>query len=347
LFPIHSGTDNKKDDSSTIVSGPFKLEKWVRGRELVFVKNYSYWDASSVHLDKVSVQVLDDDVALKLFEKGEIEWTGAPMGTIPPDTLHFLKNQSKLEFSPAAGTYFFRVNITHPPFDNPKIRKAFSYALNREEIVHHVTQGNEKPAMGLIPPSIKGCIKPYFSDQNVAKAQMLFIQALQEMGMDRINFPVITISYAQDELYHKVAQAIQSQWREIFGIEVLLQSNEPKFFYHKVKKKDYQLAFGSWFADFRDPINFLDAFKLMWNGANNTGWEHPLYTALLDQSNVEFDHTKRYKLLHFAEYLLMEEMPIIPLFFATFSYAKKKELKGVYFSDTGYLDFKHAYIGTN
>src|SRR5262249_20487699 len=129
-----------------------------------------------------------------------------------------------------------------------------------------------------------------------------------------------------------------------FGIPVQLSSCEAKCFIQKVKQFDYQIAAGSWFADFNDPINFLEVFKYKSNSTNRTQWENPEYIKLLDASAKESNPVKRNHLLKKAEAILVDEMPVAPLFFAAFNYVKKDKIAGVYFSELGILDFKYAFI---
>lgn len=114
--------------------------------------------------------------------------------------------------------------------------------------------------------------------------------------------------------------------------------------FDQLKKHDYQLGIGSWFADFRDPISFLEIFKLKNNGTNNTQWEHPNYIAMIEKSSQTADPRQRNVQLKEAEKLLIQEMPIIPLFYSSYNYVKSPNVKEVYFSELGYLDFKNAYV---
>ena len=104
------------------------------------------------------------------------------------------------------------------------------------------------------------------------------------------------------------------------------------------------MAIGSWFADFRDPISFLEIFKRKENGTNNTQWENAHYIDLLEASALASNEEERNKLLKQAEHILINEMPVIPLFYNAYHYIKNQAVKGVYFSELGYLDFKHAYL---
>lgn len=351
FYPVHPSLRQQSigsnlDESQILTNGPYRLENWSRHNELVAIPNPHYWDKENVHLDRITLIVSDNPTALQLFQKGELDWTGSPLSTIPTDALASLKREGQLDITPAAGIFMLRLNTQRPPFTHAKMRQAFALALNRADLVEHVLQGNQTPAFRLVPPSfLQG--EPLFTDHDISRARQLFQEALEEQHLTLQDFPQTSIFYASGERGHKIAQVAQQQWKECFGVNVTLQSTEAKTFFDRLKNHDYQMGIRSWFADFRDPIAFLEVFKLKGNGTNNTQWEHPQYIALLDQSAKTTDHKKREQLLKRAEELLVQEMPIIPLFYASYNYVKKPSVKGVYFSELGYLDFKNAYLDAN
>lgn len=351
FYPIHASLRQQTadarplPDSDIVTNGPFKLEKWNYRNELTAIKNPHYWDRSNVRLNRIQLIVLDNPTALQLFQNGELDWTGSPLSTLSVDALASLRRQEKLEVAPAAGVYLFRINTEKPPFNHIKMRQAFALALSRADLVEYVLQGNQVPAFGLIPYSfIAG--QPFFDDEDIHLARRLFQEAMEEQALTLENFPQVSIQYASGERAHKIAQVVQQQWKETLGVNVALQSSEAKIYYDQLKNRTYQLGIGSWFADFRDPISFLEIFKLKDNGTNNTQWESPHYIELLNQSALVQNAEKRKELLKQAERTIINEMPIIPLFYSSYNYVKNPMIKGVYFSELGYLDFKHAYLDT-
>ncbi len=345
-LPVHSSwRENKNfanDPTQWVSNGPFILKSLSQHHEFVAEKNPNYWDKKAVSLNKIVVMKMDANTSMHMFESNELNWTGSPLNTIPTDAIVALKKEGILNSQPAAGTYWFRLNTQQPPFDNVNMRKAFAYALNRKAIIDHVTQGNQQPATGIVPPSIGIENAAFFSDNDLKSAKEYFQTGLKEMGMTSSQLPEITLMYGQNERNHKIAQAVQQQWNNAFGIQVQLQTGESKFVADKLRKLDYQIALGSWFADYGDPINFLEIFKSKSNRTNQTGWENSDYAQLLDKSGWEGNKEQRQGLLSQAEQILMQEMPVIPVFYSTFLYLKSPNLEGVYFSPLGYLDFKHA-----
>lgn len=327
-----------------VSNGPFKLDNWVRHHELSVVKNPRYWDTGAVKLDGVVVMVLDERTALQMFENGELGWAGSPLSAIPTDALGALKKAGQLQNAPGLGTHLLRLNTDRAPFGNAKIRRAFALAINRQELVDHVLQGNQAVALAFVPPTLWQ-EEPLFKDGDVTQAQQLFQEGLAEAGLTKETIPPISISYSTaDERYHKIAQVIQQQWKNAFGVDVALKGGEGKVLYSSIKSRDYHVGLGSWYADSQDPISFLDVFKYKENGTNNTQWEDKRFIALLDQSALESDAANRDKTLRAAEVVLIEEMPIIPLYHGSYNFVRNPGIKGVTFSSLGFLDFKNAYI---
>jgi oligopeptide transport system substrate-binding protein len=224
------------------------------------------------------------------------------------------------------------------------MRKAFALAVNRKEIIENVTQGEQAVATGLVPTAMGLKNEPYFPDGEVELAKSYFNQALKELNLTTNELPSISLMYVAGDRNHTIAQAVQQQWREAFDIEIKLEAIERKVYFDKLAKRDYQLATSSWTADFKDPINFLEVFKYKVGGSNNTSWEHPRYTALLDLAMSAIDKERRMNLLKESEALLMDEMPIIPVFYYTMLYVMNEQIHDVVLTSLGNIDFKWAYI---
>jgi oligopeptide transport system substrate-binding protein len=349
FFPIHQKLDEQNpswsQNASTYVgNGPFHLIEWKHQDHLTLVKNNQYWDAPTVKIASLELQMLQEETEFKCFEKQEIDWAGSPLSTLPVDTLDSLRKENKLNTKELLGTYFIRANTEAPPFNHSSMRKAFALAIDRGAIVDHVTRGNQIPATGLVPISLKLQKQPYFQDGDLTEAQRLFEEALMVQELTKEKFPEISLLYRASERNHLIAQAVQQQWFEAFGIRVKLQSVEGKVYFDRISKQDFQLSSGSWIADFADPINFLEVFKFKRGGSNNTFWENPRYIELLDQSAQIADPQQRLELLAQSEQILIDEMPMIPIFYYTMLYVNQPHLKDVVLSSMGQIDFKWAYF---
>lgn len=349
FFPINQKVDrdnpNWAENASTYVSnGPFVLDKWKHNYQLNIKKNPNYWDKQAVHLSEIQFAMVQEETELKMFEKNELDWAGSPLSTLPVDALRDLKKQGLLYTQPFLGTYFMRTNTELLPFNDQNVRKAFALAINRRAIVEHITQGNQTPATGLVPVSLDLQEEPYFRDGNVQEARILFETALRDNGWTKETFPPVTLLYAMSQRNHLIAQAVQEQWERAFGIRIRLEGIETKVYFNRVSKQDFQIASGSWIADFGDPINFLEVFKFKKASTNNTSWGNKDFARLLDRSMETRDVKQRIRLLRKSEQLIMDAMPIIPIFHYTMLYVKNEKVKGVRLSSLGNIDFKTAYI---
>lgn len=325
-------------------NGPFKLESWEHKSKLVLAKNDNYWDKDAVKLAKIDFSMVEDEnTELSMFDNGELDWAGKPLSDIPTDAMKPLKDNGTLQTSTIAGTYWYKFNTEKPPFNNVKIRKAFAYAIDRQSIIDNITQGNQKPAMGIVPPSMAvGAPDGYFKDNDVEGAKKLLAEGLKELGMTKL--PPITISFNTSEGHKKIAEAIQDQWKKAFGIDVKLENKEWKVFIEDLHQGNFQIGRNGWLGDFNDPINFLELYKDKNGGNNDTRWENAKFKDLLNKSALEKDPAKRTQILAEAEKVFMDDMPVAPIYFYTNSWVQNPKVKGVVVTGTGQVDYKWASI---
>ncbi|MCQ5364032.1 ABC transporter substrate-binding protein [Anoxybacillus salavatliensis] len=328
-------------------NGPFKMVSWEHNSKIVLEKNENYWDADNVKLTKIEmVMVNDPNTELSMFNNGELDWAGSPTGNLPTDALPQLKQEGKLNVQPIAGTYWYKFNTEKPPLNNINIRKALTYAIDRKAIVENITKGEQVPAMAAVPPTMfPENTKGYFKDNDVEKAKEHLQKGLQELGLKDVKeLPPITLSFNTSEAHAKIAQAIQDMWKKNLGIEVKLENAEWNVYIDKLHSGDYQIGRMGWLGDFNDPINFLELYRDKKGGNNDTNWENPKYKQLLIDSQKEKDPEKRIQMLKEAEAILMDELPIAPIYFYTNTWVQKENLKGVQLSGLGEVQFKWAYF---
>ncbi|MGC5324472.1 peptide ABC transporter substrate-binding protein [Brevibacillus sp. SYSU BS000544] len=324
-------------------NGPFKMESWEHKSKLVLVKNENYWDKDAVKLDKIEFSMVEDEnTELSMFDNGEIDWAGSPLSSLPTDAIPALKQSGKMTTQPIAGTYWYKFNTEKAPFNNVKIRKAFAYSINRQAIIDNVTQTNQAPAMGAVPPSMNLGVDGYFKDNDLETAKTLLAEGMKELGIDKL--PPITLSFNTSEGHKKIAEAIQDQWKKNLGVDVKLENKEWKVYIEDLHQGNFQVGRMGWLGDFNDPINFLELYKDKKGGNNDTNWENPQYKELLNKSALEKDSAARKKILADAEKILMEDMPIAPIYFYTNSWVKNDKVKGVIVDGLGFIDFKWGFI---
>ncbi|HWI53579.1 MAG TPA: peptide ABC transporter substrate-binding protein, partial [Symbiobacteriaceae bacterium] len=224
---------------------------------------------------------------------------------------------NELKILPDLGLYYYRFNTTVAPMNDVKVRKALTYAIDRKLIVENVTKGGQQPAMSEVPagiPDVTGDFrangKDFFTDNNVAEAKKL----LAEAGFpDGKGFPKFTIMYNTSEGHKRIAEAIQEMWKKNLGVNVELQNVEWQVYLDRQSKLDYQISRAGWIGDYIDPMTFAD----MWvtkGGNNQTGYANPKYDALIETAKKSSDPAVRMKALHDSEKMLMDDMPILPIY---------------------------------
>lgn len=340
-FPICQEVDQKDKQSLSapgknfISNGPFTMKSWKSHTELVLEKNPLYWDQEHVYLKEIILPIISDPATeFYLFEKGDLDWFGQPLSNpILKEIIQKLREEGKLSSYPVSGTCFLRCNTEKTPFDNALLRRAFAQVIPRKKIITHILQGNQLAATKLVPSQEA---RGYFSE-NDSMAKMLFQQYLTESGK---KFPTIVFSYSAGDRNSKMAQFLKEVWEKNFGITVILDASEKKYFREKVSSGNYEMAIGDWIADFNDPSAFLDLFKED-DKFNQTHWHNSTYTELVNRAEEENDEDLRLEDYQKAEAILMDAMPIIPLYHYCFDFVKK-EVRDYTLSPLGMVDFKSA-----
>ena len=314
LFPVRVHLIKSKGDrwvrpENIISNGPFKLKSWEPRQKIELVKNPYYWDAEFCKLDKITVLPYDDlDTAYKLFLDSKIHW----LPGIPLAKLDEIKRNPDYYVMPYLGTYFYRFNVTRPPFDDVRVRKAFSLAIDRNVITDHVLKGGQQPATWFCPP-VAGYKPVNGLAYNKEAAKKLFNKAGYSVDGKK-SFPVVELLYNTSESHKIVAEAIAQQWKTNLGVKVALRNTEWKVLLNDMDTLNYQIIRSSWIGDYGDPNTFFDMFTKD-GGNNRTGWSNARYDELLKEASLELDNTKRLELFREMERILVvEEFPILPLY---------------------------------
>ncbi len=324
FLPIHASLLKRDRPIKNLISnGPYSLHRWKNQSEIQMMPNKHYWDhhESNPRIDLIFVA---PETALQMYERDEIDWVGSPTSILPEDSISSLDPYNRT----AAGTHWLRVNTDSGSLADREFRLLLSRTIDREKLVKYVLQGKQKEAEKILPPG-------WLTDSADLS--------------ETINATIppntkLSLNFIKTERNQKVAEALRQQWKETLGLEVDLNCCETGLFFDQLARGRYDLSLGSWYADFHDPINFLEVFKYKDNATNNTGWEHPRYIRLLDQAARQANAEMRAQSYKEAEEMLVEYAPVIPLFHGSFHYLKKPSAKGITISELGYLDFKGAFI---
>jgi oligopeptide transport system substrate-binding protein len=351
FFPINSQKDQEFPNwafnagEHYTSNGPFILKEWKHHNELIAQRNPFYWDHTRVLPDEIHFSMIENEVtALQMFENGQLDMIGEPLSPLPIDALPVLKQKPNVFRHPIAGTTIIAFNIDQKPFNNVKIRKALAYAIDRESIVANITQMGEIAATNAIPPVLKNNRNhAFFKDANGAQAKILLEEGMEELGITREAFKNVVYYYTTREMDHKIAQAIQQQWQKALGIQIRLENLEHKVLMDKLVKRDYGFAQSLWIAQYNDPMNILERFKLKSNAKNYANWENSEYVRLIEQSFYE-NGAKRAEILEQAEAIFLDEMPICPIYHWEMVYMVQPHLNNVGMTPVGDLVFEKLNV---
>jgi oligopeptide transport system substrate-binding protein len=330
-----------------VSSGPFLLDTWRRYDRIVVARNPHYWDAASVKLDRITFYAIEDQVTiLNLYKSGEVDATYNH--TVPAawyDQLHGLRDYMN---QPEAAIEYYQFNVTRPPMNDPRVRRAFDAAIDKQALAQ--LKRSAKVLTGFVPDGIfPGYPPARGSSFDVARARTLLAEAGYRDAagqFDAAQFPSgeVEVLYNTGESNRSVAEFLQAQWRQNLGITISLRNMEFRTFMPVRNRREYRgIARAGWVGDYMDPMTFLDIFSTP-DGNNGTGWFVPAYAQMLKDANREQDPARRFALLARAERYLLDAQPVLPLLTQGTNWLKKPYVQGMYANPQTIHPWKYVYI---
>lgn len=352
LMPVKKDVVDKNPDAwfmdpaTYIGNGPFKMIKWTHNDSMEFVKNENYWNSKIVKLEKMKwVMINDEQSSLAAWEGGAIDF----LDTVPGAEAPRLLQEGKLTITPKLGTYYLKFNTTKAPFNDARVRQAFTLALNRQEVIDAALRTGEKIATGYVPYGIADTDETkdfrtvggdYVTNQDIEKAKQLLAEAGYPDGK---GFPDVTYLFNTHDSHKKIAEALQDMWKRNLGVDIKIANQEWKVFLDTVDNLKFDFARSAWIGDYIDPMTFLDMYVTN-DGNNDTGWSNAEYDDLIKKAKLEPDQEKRIQYMHDAETILMRDMPIGPIYFYVNKSLIKPNVKGIFRSPLGAIYFDEVYV---
>ena len=343
--PIHCQTDISQpnwplqDNGSYVCNGGFVL-KTHHHHYYELKKNKNYWDNDQIELDSILLQQAAHHFADQMFRKGEIDWIGPPFG--PWDPIFGKQEQGRLVHMSPMGVYWFIFNTQRFPFHSCKLRQAFAAAINRRKIIRSFSAFTSPAHSPLIPS--KNLIFESVLEENLKHAQKLFEQVLQELGLTRETFPVITIPYAQGGIRDIAAQEIKRQWESAFKIQCELIPLDWRVAMEKMQQGKFHIGGMLWRPLIEDPIYVLSTFRHSPDQMNLSGWESSEYKAILELADWELNPDQRRLYLQQAHEILISEAPVLPVYHLNFVAMVKSTVLPPSNAPFGVLDLKWTQI---
>ncbi|MCE9544856.1 MAG: peptide ABC transporter substrate-binding protein [Planctomycetia bacterium] len=318
------GYPNWTKAGNIVTNGAYRLE-FRRFRDRIRMrKSSNYWDAEHVQINVADALAVESPATgLNMYLDNQVEWTEAPPSAVIPE----LENRIDYLAKPSLAIYFYRMNVTQKPLDNMLVRRALNLAVNKESLCKNLLRAGQQPALSFVPPGLPGYEPASAGEYNIDKAQDLLRQAgfPGGQGLDRIE-----ILFNGDGGDHRdIAQKIGSDWEKNLGVRVGYKGIEWNSYLAAVRQLSYSVSRNGWTGDYPDPNTFLGLFVS--NGEqNSTGWKNPRYDQLIADAAREVDAKKRLQMFHDAERILMDEMPVLPVYSYVSVNMVKPYVKGFY-----------------
>ncbi|MEO0054900.1 MAG: hypothetical protein RLZZ50_847 [Verrucomicrobiota bacterium] len=319
-FPVHLptiekfGPADRKGSAWTrpgnlVGNGPFVLESWRPNQEISVRRSPTYWDAAAVKLDGIVFHAVDNEnTEERMFRAGQIHATS----NLPAEKIATYRREEPglLRIAPYYGTYFYRINVTRPPLDDVRVRRALALAIDRRAIVESITRAGQEPALHFTPELV-GFTAGEKLAPDLAEARRLLAEAgyPEGRGLRRIE-----ILYNTSEAHKSIAEAVQQMWKTGLGADVALRNEEWKVYLDSQDNLDYDVARSGWIGDYPHPQTFLDLW-LSGGGNNDTGYANPDYDRLLASALELADDSARLEVYRRLDSILTRDLPVIPIYF--------------------------------
>lgn len=345
-YPVNSKVAKENPDwakesgESYISNGPFTLKNWEHNNKIEIVKNDNWYDAQNVKIDKITFELLEEiNTIWQNYESGNYSIIiDAPQEIIAKN---IDESNKELKFGKIAATNYCNFNIRQNeneknPFANKNIRQAFSMALDRQTLVDVVTKGGEIPATGFVPFGFHDENGKDFREEsgnlieyNPEEAKSRLDLGLKEEGLTREDINSKVLLYTNDKSNKKIAEAIQQMWQKALDVQIEIEDTDFNVKVTREEIKDFEMSLSGWTGDYNDPMTMLDLFVTN-RAMNDSGFTNEKYDELIENTKNSYSQKIRMDSMRESEKILIDEMPIIPMYFKTLPYFVKENVKGVY-----------------
>ncbi|MCZ6623742.1 MAG: peptide ABC transporter substrate-binding protein [Deltaproteobacteria bacterium] len=324
------------EPDNIITNGPFLLSSWKHENEIQLTANPNFFLGKPA-IEKVEMfMVKEKSTALAMYERDQFDFIDNH--SIPIFEKKRLAKVPGFKQVPQLRGEYYGFATKRKPFDDVRVRKAFSLAIDRS-VFPKILHGSELAATSWIPPGMMAHNSEIGLGFNPVEARRL----LREAGYpDGKNFPEVTLSYNTEEDHKTVAEAVQGMWKRNLGVLVRIENQEWKVYLKKLQNDPPHIYRLGWGADYPDPDNFMKLFT-SFSGNNNTQWKNPRYDQLLDLAAREFDKNKRIKLYNEAQKILCEiDVPIMPLFTRVETTVLNPRFTGLEYNSMARMSLRHV-----
>lgn len=316
---IEQFKDQWTEPKHIVTSGPFKLKVWKHDDKVILEPN-PYYYGEKPKITATAYVINEDSTALSLYDTNKVDL----IRRIPPLVMSQYKNKADYYSFPFLRGYYYGFNTQKKPFDDVRVRKAFSMAIDRNQLPE-ILEGNQIPTSSWIPKGMFGYEESMGLKFDPKKAKTLLTQA----GFPEAKFfPKVQMFYDTRDDNKIIAEFLHQQWKQHINIDIEIHNQEWKVHLKQLQTDAPHLWRLGWGADFPDPDNFMNLFT-SYSGNNLTRWKNVRYDQLIAEGAKELNPKKRLALYRKAQMILTEEeVPIMPLFIESQNVLIKPWIKG-------------------
>lgn len=332
-FPVNQkvieANGDKWTEAGTLVgNGAYILKEHVLGEKVVMEPNPNYWDNEHTIIQTVTALTINDqNAALTRYLAGELDRVDIPAGQYPRLKAEYPDQAVSVPQS-CSYIYMFNLDEAKGPeaLKDVRVRKALSYAVDRDIIVDKILQGGQWPSYNWTHHSTEGFQLPDidYSHWTQAERNEKALALMQEAGYGPDNPLDLTLNYNTSESHKKIAIAVQQFWKKI-GVNLTLNNMEWKVHTDKMQNQDFDIARYAWCGDYNEASTYLDLFT-SYSGHNNGKFFSPDYDKLMKDSKTAEDPNPMYTA---AEQILADQMPMAPIYQYTKVEMIKPDMRGM------------------
>ncbi len=308
--------DDWAKPGNIVVNGPFILDEWSPGADVKLIKNERFYDADNVALDVVyHVPSEDMNTAFRRFRAGELD----ALVFFPPEQLDFIQENmpESLRVTPGLATEFYLINTKRPPFDDVRVRRALSMAIDRDILVNRVLRTGEIPAYSYIPPTVDDYTdrpRADFADMSMGDRRDEARRLLADAGFGPDNPLVVPLRYNTQELQARQAAAIAAMWRQV-GVQAELLNTERRILAADRQNNNFEVARYLHVAGNYDAASFILLLHSGLSSRDFTQYGSSQFDTLFEAAWQKNDPVARAAAVYEAEVQALQDQPIIPLYF--------------------------------
>lgn len=337
----YAGRAKKTFYTSPVGTGPFAWDTWVKGSKVTLKKSTHYWRTGLPYLDSVAWQAVPDDNTRNVMIQGNT----AQINENPPfSTIDQLKGVQGVSVTlfPSTRTDYILMNEKRAPFDDVHVRRAVSYAIDRESLVKTVLFGNGTAANSLFMPTV-----PYYDKATPGQSYDM-AKAKSELALSKVpkGFTTTYLAASGDSTDSQIAQILQASLKQL-GITMNIQNADPSAIHDLQNALNYDISHSYWTMDIADPDELVQFAVLPAGGGHsfNTNYNSTKAQSLATQAEKTFDTAKRQDLYSQLQTVLAEDAFLPALFYQPFPYATRSAVKNFFVKPTGLYDMGVVSLG--